>query len=305
MMTPPPDLTCYEDICFTSKRKFDCQDAPPHKRHKGNVLYDVLRTISTGCGTHGVVLRSDDFAWKIQSSNEVALQEMKALKELQSPYIIPLLESQEDDDFVYMKFPWCKYNLLHYLEMRSMKEHDVVRVTYAILSALVVAHDVNLLHGDVKPENVLLRHKDVYLADWGLATYLDEDILPESIVTPAYRAPEVHLKTSILTTKMDIFAVGCVVLDMCSWSLRGYNQTSELIESIFTLVGFPLKGSLTTLPLYPRYAYLPQQGILNLVFSHYSVALRELMKGLLAPNPEDRWSATQALAHSIFDEYRT
>jgi len=52
---------------------------------------------------------------------------------------------------------------------------------YNFIKALAYIHNKNCVHRDLKPENLLLKSKesdsDVVIADFGLATFLDEDII--------------------------------------------------------------------------------------------------------------------------------
>jgi serine/threonine protein kinase len=74
------------------------------------------------------------------------------------------------------------------------------------MRGLAHIHSKNCLHRDLKPENLLLRTKDsdhdIVIADFGLATFLDGDILfkrfkfysnPFRCGTPGFVAPEILL----------------------------------------------------------------------------------------------------------------
>lgn len=52
---------------------------------------------------------------------------------------------------------------------------------YNFMKALAYIHAKNCIHRDLKPENILLKSKDndtdVVVADFGLAAFLDDDII--------------------------------------------------------------------------------------------------------------------------------
>ena len=75
--------------------------------------------------------------------------------------------------------------------------NEVNQIMRNLLTALEHIHSKGVIHRDIKPQNILMRTKnlsnfDLVLADFGLATRLDEqDILFKRCGTPGYIAPEV------------------------------------------------------------------------------------------------------------------
>ncbi|HMO36754.1 MAG TPA: serine/threonine-protein kinase, partial [Gemmatales bacterium] len=72
---------------------------------------------------------------------------------------------------------------------------DALYVTLRVADALQYAHDLNLVHRDIKPDNVLITRKGVVkVADLGLAKPVNDDLsMTASGVgagTPHYMAPE-------------------------------------------------------------------------------------------------------------------
>ncbi|XP_013388198.1 serine/threonine-protein kinase 17A-like isoform X3 [Lingula anatina] len=109
--------------------------------------------------------------------------------------------------------------LFHHIdEEESFKEKEVIHLMRQIMEGLVFLHDRNVVHLDLKPQNILLTnphpHGDVKLCDFGFARLVNygEDIR-DIIGTPDYVAPEV-LSYEPIGTYTDIWSVGVLVYVM-------------------------------------------------------------------------------------------
>ena len=62
-----------------------------------------------------------------------------------------------------------------------LNQKDLQRLMYNFITALAYIHNKNCIHRDLKPENILLKSKDsdtdVVVADFGLAAFLDDEII--------------------------------------------------------------------------------------------------------------------------------
>ncbi|MGE8179582.1 serine/threonine-protein kinase [Pseudomonas fluorescens] len=94
-------------------------------------------------------------------------------------------------------------------------------IALPLLDALAYAHGRGVLHGDLKPSNVMLSEEGVRLFDFGLGQ-AEEGVLPGlphlsrsrfNAWTPGYAAPEL-LEGAALTASADLFAVACVIYEL-------------------------------------------------------------------------------------------
>jgi len=92
---------------------------------------------------------------------------------------------------------------------------------------LTVLHRAGLLHGDIKPANIISRRNGgTTLVDLGLVTpWLEQGVMPEGL-TPRYAAPEL-LQGRPVTVRAEIFSLGLILEE-----LLGQPQSSELPEEV-------------------------------------------------------------------------
>lgn len=98
-------------------------------------------------------------------------------------------------------------------------------IAVPLLDALRYAHRQGVLHGDIKPSNVILAETGLRLFDFGLGQPMDERLpgLPRlarqriAAWTARYAAPEL-LEGDGLTPRADLYSVACVLFELASGS---------------------------------------------------------------------------------------
>ncbi|MFM7166650.1 MAG: protein kinase domain-containing protein [Planctomycetaceae bacterium] len=107
------------------------------------------------------------------------------------------------------------------LRSRRLSEDEVLRLGVQIVRALGFAHQMGIVHRDVKPGNVMLdRHGHAKVGDFGIA--LLESELTDSELTGAgqplgtldYMAPEQRLNSSLVDARADVYSVGVMLYEM-------------------------------------------------------------------------------------------
>ena len=155
--------------------------------------------------------------------SERFLREIRLAARLHHPHLLPLYDSGEADGFLYYVTP--------YIEGGSLRDRLVaegrvalvpaLRLTRQAADALDYAHRQNVIHRDVKPENILLEEGHAVVADFGVAravTAAADSALTQTgmlIGTPAYMSPE-QASDEPLDARSDIYALGCVLFEMLS-----------------------------------------------------------------------------------------
>lgn len=99
--------------------------------------------------------------------------------------------------------------------LQNVSETTIWAFTMQILQGLQYLHKQNVIHRDIKPNNILLKDNQVKLGDLGVSKILGDLTLAKSRVgTPLYLAPEL-IKSKPYDNKVDIWAAGCVIYYMC------------------------------------------------------------------------------------------
>ena len=95
-----------------------------------------------------------------------------------------------------------------YFESRSFTVRDVIGLGKDILSALVSCHEKNIIHRDIKDDNIFVSPDGVYkLGDFGVSKSLKDKSRAESVKgTPNFIAPEVYLGKEKYDNTVDIYS---------------------------------------------------------------------------------------------------
>lgn len=134
--------------------------------------------------------------------------------------------------FIQMEYcnglPLDKYIKSH----SSIPRKTIFTFTQQILKSLNKIHSSGIIHRDIKPANIFVNNDcDIKIGDFGLATNIQSSINKEILVgTPLYLSPE-QLSHKHYNEKVDIFASGLVLYEMCAC----FETLMERRESIIAL----------------------------------------------------------------------
>lgn len=121
-------------------------------------------------------------------------REIQLLKLCASGSVITLKEAFKQKRIVCLVFEYAPYNLLEVLEKtpEGLDPDKIKLYIYQILKGLAYLHSLNVIHRDVKPENLLVNEKDqLKICDFGFARELknQNENLTDYVSTRWYRPP--------------------------------------------------------------------------------------------------------------------
>ena len=160
------------------------------------------------------------------------LHEKEALIRLDHPGIVRILDSgtlSDGNPFMVMEYIEG-YSLRRKFHNKKGLPFDfAAHLIESITDALAAAHSKNIIHRDVKPENIMLTPQEygydrVRLIDFGIARVGDSELAPATEVSRAigtvlYIAPEQLIGSFNLTPTVDIFATAIVCYEMLTGEL--------------------------------------------------------------------------------------
>ena len=227
-------------------------------------LGDYLLTEQVGQGGAGIVFRATSskhpsaVAVKVLRpevmANSTAVRrfakEARLHGEIDNPYVTRLIEFGSHKGLYYMVSEFVEgISLRSIIEThKTLPAQFALRVIRELLMALSALHAKDVIHRDVKPENVLAmfetgasqppaldQYRQLKLTDFGLARHVEQSesmalTQQRSILgTPLYMAPEQHSESRAVDARADVYAVGATLYHLLS------GQPPLVANDVFTL----------------------------------------------------------------------
>ncbi|MDD5676124.1 MAG: serine/threonine-protein kinase [Chitinivibrionales bacterium] len=145
--------------------------------------------------------------------------EGKAISLLQHQNIVTLYESGEADGYSFFAMQYVEGEDLgkRIFRSKAMPVDDIVDISKQICRGLRYAHAKNVVHRDIKPQNILIdKNNTVRISDFGIAKiYAHEGITMTGMAvgTPEYMSPE-QAEGVELDAQTDIYSLGILMYEM-------------------------------------------------------------------------------------------
>jgi len=154
---------------------------------------------------------------------EDLLNEARAASKVNHPNLVSIysIEKADNRDFIVMEYVKGK-TLKHIIDEADLPTEKKIEIALQIGAGLKAAHDHDIVHLDIKPDNILVTSEDkVKILDFGLACFKDSIRSEKSdkiTGTPAYSSPE-QVQNQAIDKRSDIFSFGVVLYELFEGSL--------------------------------------------------------------------------------------
>lgn len=159
------------------------------------------------------------------------VQEIEILKKCDSDYICKCYEVIEDNETINLVLEYIDHNLKAHIFIHGYKLNAewILNIVIQIMDALNYLHKHNIIHGDIKPANILFtKDNKVKLCDFGLSQYINGDKYNTINGTMGYMAPEIK-KDKEYTEKNDMWSLSAVMYELTNrHQLRSSQMESGL-----------------------------------------------------------------------------
>ncbi len=259
--------------------------------------FEIMEVI--GRGSMGVVFKAHDptlarnVAIKVlapelaqsEKAHQRFAQEARFAAAVRHPNVVSIFAVHEAEGMPFLVMEFVPgVSLADAIENgRQFSISEIAKIGYQTALGLAAAHDLRLIHRDIKPGNILLERgtDNVRVADFGLARALDEDthLSHKGLIvgTPNYMSPE-QVDGKPLTFASDLFSLGSVLYTLCTGLVPFKGETmSSLLRAVAEKRPIPVKQINPTIPF--RLAIIIEQ--------------------LHAKNPANRFRSAMALADAL------
>ncbi|XP_068720609.1 serine/threonine-protein kinase Nek8-like [Montipora capricornis] len=238
----------------------------------------LCRRISDGCL---FIIKQIPVEEMSKEERQAAMNEVKVLAMLKHPNIIAYFDSFFEEKALMIVMEYAQggtvYNFLEERKGKLLDEEEIIRLFVQIMVAIHHVHQQNILHRDLKTQNILLNktRKVVKIGDFGISKILSSKSKANSVIgTPCYISPEL-CEGKPYNQKSDIWALGCVLYELAT--LKRAFEASNLPALVLKI----MKGN-----------YDP-------ISERYSEDFKKLVLSMLQIDPAKRPTLPQIMAQPI------
>ena len=119
-----------------------------------------------------------------------------------------------EDGLIKLIFKKAEMDLKDYIQKNKLKDKKKKKIMKKLIIGLEYLQSFNIIHGDIKPSNILVFEKDdIKYTDFNLSSiYLEDEKITKKLYTITYRPPEILEEKASL--KSDIWALGCTFFEI-------------------------------------------------------------------------------------------
>ena len=166
-------------------------------------------------------------------------REAIAASSLSHPNIVEMYDVGEDDGKYYIVMEYVEGKTLKSLIKKrgGLTLPEVIDIMTQLTSAIACAHDSNIIHRDIKPQNVLIKEDGIVkITDFGIAMALNSNELTQtnSVMGSVHYLPPEQANGKGATLKSDIYSLGIVMFELLTGQLpfKGDNAVEIAIKQM-------------------------------------------------------------------------
>jgi len=215
---------------------------------------------------------------------KVVLDELNILR-VKHPAIIELKDFFVTKDYLVLVMEYCGGGDLFTLVARDpIPEKRAKYIFKQILEGIGHLHKINIIHRDIKLENILLKEKgsdEIKITDFGMSRIVSRaNLATTQCGTVEYSAPEVF-KFQPYGRECDYWSLGILLYDLLSSELP-FNSLDEIVGCEAKPIAFTS----------PKWDTISEQA-------------KDLIRNLVVYNPDGRWTIDQALQSDWIKDIHT
>ncbi|HET7009645.1 MAG TPA: protein kinase [Anaerolineales bacterium] len=186
-------------------------------------MSSVFKALDLPAGKHVAVKILSPYIAHEQRFRARFAREIKLLRRMHHPNIVPVIDFGEAEGFTYIVMPYIGTGtLLDRLQQGPLDVQTGARVTAQLASALGTAHAMGVIHRDVKPSNVLLDQEgNALLSDFSFAHHQEasQNLTGSALIgTPAYMSPE-QCRGDPIDARSDQYSFAIMLYQLCTGKL--------------------------------------------------------------------------------------
>jgi serine/threonine-protein kinase len=210
-------------------------------------------------------------------------REIQIIASLEQHAILPVIDFKEQEEQLYIVMPWMTGESLEdKLKYGPIPPDEAIRIIQCLAPALDAVHAVGIVHGDLKPSNILFdQNNQPCITDFGMFKFAEAAAHGDPAIIlgpPPYISPEQALKKNELESGSDLYMLAVILFQMLTGQLP-YQSEIPLGYAVHHITA-PIPNVLFTKPDLPK--------------GFEAVIMRAMAK-----DPQDRYGSAGEIADAL------